>query len=231
VDFREADLQYTDLKQRHTNGILTDDEFDAQLKHIMVQDSEGRWWAKHRETGEWHYDDDGVWRPGTPPDPDYRRGTATGEPTTHTPPEEPEVRRQQPRQGSRTATAEINWGQIAWPVFLSGIIPSLLNFFLPGNLFGVFVVGSLTYSGAFLLFHLIPLAFGYWAGRVWPGQRLQAYSLLGLLAGFIEVVVSWGITFITPFWRIGFFDILLALLTAILFTAGAYFAGFLQRET
>src|SRR5215208_5984588 len=154
VDFREADLQYTDLKQRHTNGILTDDEFDAQLKHIMVQDSEGRWWAKHRETGEWHYDDDGVWRPGTPPDPDYRRGTATGEPTTHTPPEEPEVRRQQPRQGSRTATAEINWGQIAWPVFLSGIIPSLLNFFLPGNLFGVFVVGSLTYSGAFLLFHL-----------------------------------------------------------------------------
>lgn len=33
----------------------------------MVQDAEGRWWAKHRETGEWHYYDGNAWVRGTPP--------------------------------------------------------------------------------------------------------------------------------------------------------------------
>jgi hypothetical protein len=34
---------------------------------MMVQDAEGRWWAKHRETGEWHYYDGNAWVRGTPP--------------------------------------------------------------------------------------------------------------------------------------------------------------------
>jgi len=33
----------------------------------MVQDAEGRWWAKHRETGAWHYYDGSTWVRGTPP--------------------------------------------------------------------------------------------------------------------------------------------------------------------
>ncbi len=33
----------------------------------MVQDAQGRWWAKHRETGEWHYYDGNAWVPATPP--------------------------------------------------------------------------------------------------------------------------------------------------------------------
>jgi hypothetical protein len=120
--------------------------------------------------------------------------------------------------------------RIAWAVLLSGAIPLLLNFFLPQNLFGVFEIGSVSYSGAFILFHLVPLAFGYWAGRTWPGKHLQAYAVLGLLAGFVELVISWGITLITPFWTVAFFDYLLALLTAILFAAGAYFAGSTQER-
>lgn len=33
----------------------------------MVQDEEGRWWARSRETGEWHYRDGEAWIPATPP--------------------------------------------------------------------------------------------------------------------------------------------------------------------
>ena len=33
----------------------------------MVQDDEGRWWAKSRQTGQWHYYDGNTWIQGTPP--------------------------------------------------------------------------------------------------------------------------------------------------------------------
>ena len=33
----------------------------------MVQDEEGRWWAKHGETGEWYFYDANEWVEGTPP--------------------------------------------------------------------------------------------------------------------------------------------------------------------
>jgi hypothetical protein len=34
---------------------------------MMVQDDEGRWWAKSRKTGDWHYYDNNSWIQGTPP--------------------------------------------------------------------------------------------------------------------------------------------------------------------
>jgi len=33
----------------------------------MVQDDQGRWWAKSRETGEWNYHNGSSWVRGTPP--------------------------------------------------------------------------------------------------------------------------------------------------------------------
>ena len=50
-----------------------------------MQDEEGRWWAKHRETGEWNYFDGSTWVPGTPPG--YER--VAPEPTTDGPPTQP----------------------------------------------------------------------------------------------------------------------------------------------
>ena len=54
MDFREVDRRYADLKQQYDNGSLSHEEFGAQLKQMMVQDDEGRWWAKSYEAGEWH---------------------------------------------------------------------------------------------------------------------------------------------------------------------------------
>ena len=67
VDFREADRRYAELKRQHDAGIISDEEFDAQRKQLMVQDDDGRWWSKFGESGEWHYRDGSTWVRGTPP--------------------------------------------------------------------------------------------------------------------------------------------------------------------
>jgi uncharacterized membrane protein HdeD (DUF308 family) len=67
VDFQEADGRYAEIKRRHEAGDLIQEEFDEQLKQLMVQDEEGRWWAKSRTTGEWHYHDGTAWVKDTPP--------------------------------------------------------------------------------------------------------------------------------------------------------------------
>ena len=67
MDFREADRRYASLRQQYDSGNLSDEQFRAQLEQLMVQDSEGRWWSKHRETGAWHYYDGSNWVRGTPP--------------------------------------------------------------------------------------------------------------------------------------------------------------------
>jgi len=65
--FKEAERRYTELERQHEAGSISDEEFDGQLKELMVQDQEGRWWAKSRKTGQWHSYDGASWVPGTPP--------------------------------------------------------------------------------------------------------------------------------------------------------------------
>lgn len=69
MTFAEADAQYELVKQRYQAGALTDEQYDDQLRALMVLDDQGRWWAKSRENGAWHYYDavTGDWRPGTLP--------------------------------------------------------------------------------------------------------------------------------------------------------------------
>jgi tetratricopeptide (TPR) repeat protein len=67
VDFQEADRRYAEIKRHQETGGLTQEEFDKQLEALMVQDEEGRWWAKSRTTGDWHYHDGTTWVKGKPP--------------------------------------------------------------------------------------------------------------------------------------------------------------------
>jgi hypothetical protein len=67
LDFREADRRYAEIKRRHEAGALNDQEFDEQLKQLMVQDQEERWWSKSRRTGDWHFYDGTTWIKDTPP--------------------------------------------------------------------------------------------------------------------------------------------------------------------
>jgi hypothetical protein len=67
IDFREADRRYAALNRQLDAGTISTEEFDAQRKQLMVQDEEGRWWAKSRKTGEWNYYDGSAWVRGVPP--------------------------------------------------------------------------------------------------------------------------------------------------------------------
>lgn len=99
MEFQEADRRYADLRQRYDNGSLSAEEFDARLEQIMIQGTGDRWWAKSRETGEWHFtvDGGGTWVRSAPPG--YHRDPGTDERVTQTPPEQPRVRQQPPAQG------------------------------------------------------------------------------------------------------------------------------------
>src|SRR4051794_28204030 len=67
IDFREADRRYGEFKRQLDAGTISDEEFDTQRRRLMVQDDEGYWWAKSRNTGQWHYHDGSAWVQGTPP--------------------------------------------------------------------------------------------------------------------------------------------------------------------
>lgn len=67
MDFQEADRRYAKITRRQETGGLTQEEFDEELKQLMVQDEEGRWWAKSRTAGEWYYHDGTAWIKDTPP--------------------------------------------------------------------------------------------------------------------------------------------------------------------
>src|SRR5215207_7546608 len=67
MGFREADRRYAELKGQLDAGTISTEEFDAQRRRLMVQDAEGRWWAKSRKSGEWNYHDGSAWHPGIPP--------------------------------------------------------------------------------------------------------------------------------------------------------------------
>jgi hypothetical protein len=66
VDFQGADRRYEELKRQRDGGSISEEEFDEQLKDLMVQDESGRWWVKSRKSGEWHYNDGSSWVAGTP---------------------------------------------------------------------------------------------------------------------------------------------------------------------
>ncbi len=67
VDFREAERRYAELERQREAGAIDERQFDAQRRRLMVQDEEGRWWIRSRETGEWLYHDGNAWVRGTPP--------------------------------------------------------------------------------------------------------------------------------------------------------------------
>lgn len=67
ISFDEADRRYAELKRQYDAGEVSDEGFDEQRRSLMVRDEKGRWWAKSRKTGEWHYYDGNVWVNAIPP--------------------------------------------------------------------------------------------------------------------------------------------------------------------
>src|SRR5919112_205902 len=67
MDFHAVERRYAELKRQHDSGTISTEEFDAQLDQLRVQDDQGHWWTKSRETGGWHYHDGDTRVQATPP--------------------------------------------------------------------------------------------------------------------------------------------------------------------
>jgi hypothetical protein len=67
IGFREADRRFDEAKRQFDAGSISEEEFDAQRLRLMVEDDEGRWWARSRKSGEWNYYDGSAWVRGIPP--------------------------------------------------------------------------------------------------------------------------------------------------------------------
>jgi hypothetical protein len=67
MDFQEAERRYTELKRQFDAGTISVDDFNAERQRLMVQDDEGRWWARSANDDEWNYYDGSAWIPSAPP--------------------------------------------------------------------------------------------------------------------------------------------------------------------
>jgi len=121
VDFREADSRYAEITRRQETGILTQEEFDEELKQLMVQDEAGRWWAKSRTAGEWYYHDGTAWVKDTPPGYQAPQAAPADQPET----EQPE------RLDSQEQARRVAWGILAFGTLLFVI---LFVFFISQNI-------------------------------------------------------------------------------------------------
>jgi chorismate mutase len=78
LNFEEADRRFAELWQSYYAGALSAEQYDAQVRQLMLQDAEGRWWAKVPETGVWNYYDGAAWIPGTPPTASLQKAESSG---------------------------------------------------------------------------------------------------------------------------------------------------------
>ncbi|RME71630.1 MAG: carboxypeptidase regulatory-like domain-containing protein [Chloroflexi bacterium] len=60
--------QYQRLCRQRQTGRLDQTAFEAAVARLQFQDSQGRLWMIGVQTGQWYCDDNGTWRPGTPPE-------------------------------------------------------------------------------------------------------------------------------------------------------------------
>jgi hypothetical protein len=73
MDFSQVEAEFQRLKGQFEAGALTETEFKAQLKDLMAQDEQGRWWMIGYETGQWYYNDGEKWVRSEPPQVTERR--------------------------------------------------------------------------------------------------------------------------------------------------------------
>ena len=138
VDFREVDRHYAELERQRAAGAIDEQQFDAQRRRLMVQDDEGRWWIRSRETGEWLYHDGDSWVRGAPPG--YREAAPERAPYGPQTPAPPPPRREGAGEGESRRRRVPLWipvlglGGIALlgiVVIVGTLVPNLLGGDLP----------------------------------------------------------------------------------------------------
>jgi hypothetical protein len=67
LTFAETEARFRRLKAQYDAGDLSQTDYTARLRNLMVADGEGRWWMLGVETGQWYVHDGEKWVPAEPP--------------------------------------------------------------------------------------------------------------------------------------------------------------------
>jgi hypothetical protein len=67
MNFQEAEGEYRRLGAERAAGALSDEQYEAQVQRLMVQDAQGRWWTLGGATGQWYVHDGVAWVIAEPP--------------------------------------------------------------------------------------------------------------------------------------------------------------------
>jgi len=65
--FEEVERQVDALRRQVVDGTLSEEQCEAQMRELMIQDAQGTWWMVGYESGAWHRNDGQGWVRAEPP--------------------------------------------------------------------------------------------------------------------------------------------------------------------
>ncbi len=65
--FAQIEAEVSRLRQDLAANRLTEEQFKARLRELMVEDEQGNWWMMGYETGQWYLHDGSGWVRADPP--------------------------------------------------------------------------------------------------------------------------------------------------------------------
>ncbi|MEJ5310589.1 MAG: hypothetical protein WHX52_12525 [Anaerolineae bacterium] len=67
MDFNEAEQRFRFLEDQRKRGVITLEQYRAELNLLRVTDAQGRLWMPQERTGQWYVHEGGQWRAAQPP--------------------------------------------------------------------------------------------------------------------------------------------------------------------
>ncbi len=79
--FEEVEAKVKILRERYRKGYLTHDQFQGELRRLMILGENGLWWTMGIDSQKWYYYDGEQWVAATPPGYEARRVRGSAVPT------------------------------------------------------------------------------------------------------------------------------------------------------
>lgn len=190
----ELEKKFFELKGKLEVGVITEDEFKAQVGKLRFQDAQSCWWMIGAQSGKWYSFDGLRWVPGTPPRdepaPSIEAITAPPSPATTPPPRDesaPSIEPPPPPVAPSLSTTLASPEHVAppqpEPIALKRIKPRrpIAPALKPATFPKLSVAGPLLIAGAGMLALLGVIVMWFVLDNVLPGKPISQF--LGNLTG------------------------------------------------